>query len=204
MCTQLRINLRTGGYATGVTGPLCGEFTRHRRIPLTKASAVELWCFLSSVLNKWLCKQSLGWWFETPSCSLWRHCNGCTRPSEQHRSDVAGCCIFLIVRWPDACAINAILAEIQIRSIRYSIEMLFSGSGTRGHGARYRRYSLWAADRTYRRQIGADAAARFETCLPTYASLGPPISLKFTTKKHGGMTHLAQNDRLLRFSVFVQ
>ena len=27
-------------------------------------------------LNKRLNKQSWGWWFETPSCSLWRHCNG--------------------------------------------------------------------------------------------------------------------------------
>ena len=26
-------------------------------------------------LNKWLSKQLWGWWFETPSCSLWRHCN---------------------------------------------------------------------------------------------------------------------------------
>ena len=26
-------------------------------------------------LNKWLSKQSWSWWFETPSCSLWRHCN---------------------------------------------------------------------------------------------------------------------------------
>ena len=26
-------------------------------------------------LKKRLSKQSWGWWFETPSCSLWRHCN---------------------------------------------------------------------------------------------------------------------------------
>ena len=26
-------------------------------------------------LNKRLSKQSWGWWFETPSCPLWRHCN---------------------------------------------------------------------------------------------------------------------------------
>ena len=26
-------------------------------------------------LNKRLTKQSLGWWFETPLCPLWRHCN---------------------------------------------------------------------------------------------------------------------------------
>ena len=25
--------------------------------------------------NKWLSKQSWGWWFETPLCSLWHHCN---------------------------------------------------------------------------------------------------------------------------------
>ena len=31
-----------------VTGPLCGEFTGHRWIPLTRASDAELWCFLWS------------------------------------------------------------------------------------------------------------------------------------------------------------
>ena len=31
-----------------VTGHLCGEFTGHRWIPLTKASDAELWCFLGS------------------------------------------------------------------------------------------------------------------------------------------------------------
>ena len=31
-----------------VTGALCGEFTGHRRIPLTKAGDGELWCFLWS------------------------------------------------------------------------------------------------------------------------------------------------------------
>ena len=36
--------------------------------PFTKASNAE---------NR-LCKQSWGWWFETPQRSLWRHCNVCT------------------------------------------------------------------------------------------------------------------------------
>ena len=31
-----------------VNGPLCGEFTGHRWIPLTRASDAELWCFLWS------------------------------------------------------------------------------------------------------------------------------------------------------------
>ena len=34
-----------------------------------------------------LSKQSWGWWFETPSRSLWRHCNGHPRsPPSQHKS----------------------------------------------------------------------------------------------------------------------
>ena len=32
-----------------ITGPLCGKFTSQRWIPLTKASDVELWCFIWSV-----------------------------------------------------------------------------------------------------------------------------------------------------------
>ena len=59
-----------------VTGPLCGEFTGHRWTPCTRASDEEFWCVLFALrLNKRLNKQSWGWWFETPSCPLWRHCN---------------------------------------------------------------------------------------------------------------------------------
>ena len=41
-------------------------------------------------MNKPMSKQSWGWWFETPSRSLWRHCNGdalqcmCTERGVQH------------------------------------------------------------------------------------------------------------------------
>ena len=58
-----------------VTGHLCGEFTGPRWIPRTKTSAAELWCFLWSAPDKWLNKLWRGWWFETPSCPLWLHCN---------------------------------------------------------------------------------------------------------------------------------
>ena len=54
--------------------PLCGEFTDPRWIPRTRASDTELWCFLWNAPCKRLSKQSLGWWFETPSSSLWGHC----------------------------------------------------------------------------------------------------------------------------------
>ena len=39
--------------------------------------------FFDLGLNKRLSKQSWGWWFETLSCPLWRHCNGVTVGLEQ-------------------------------------------------------------------------------------------------------------------------
>ena len=70
-----------------VIGPLCGEFTRHRLMPSTKASDAELWCFLWSAPNERLSKLSWGWWFETLWRPLWRHCNvGCESIVHQVRS----------------------------------------------------------------------------------------------------------------------
>ena len=49
--------------------PVPGEFPSQR--PVTRSFDVSLIC----ALNKRSSKQSWGWWFETPSRSLWRHCN---------------------------------------------------------------------------------------------------------------------------------
>ena len=49
--------------------PVTGEFPSHRSV--TRSFDV----FRHLCLNKRLSKQSWGWWFETPSPSLWRHCN---------------------------------------------------------------------------------------------------------------------------------
>ena len=45
-----------------VNGPLCGEFTGPRRIPRTKASDAELWCFLWSTpwINGWVNNREAG------------------------------------------------------------------------------------------------------------------------------------------------
>ena len=59
-----------------VTGPLCGKFTGHRWIPLTKANDALLDVFFDLRLNKPLSKQSWRRWFERPSRSLYRCCNG--------------------------------------------------------------------------------------------------------------------------------
>ena len=49
--------------------PVTGEFPAQR--PVTRSFDV----FSDLHPNKRLSKQSSGWWFETPSRSLWRHCN---------------------------------------------------------------------------------------------------------------------------------
>ena len=49
--------------------PATGEFPSQR--PVTRSFDV----FFDLRLNKRLTKKSWGWWFETSSRSLWRHCN---------------------------------------------------------------------------------------------------------------------------------
>ena len=52
----------SNGNLVRVTGPLRGEFTGNRWIPLTKASDVELWCFLWSGpwINGWVNNREAG------------------------------------------------------------------------------------------------------------------------------------------------
>ena len=58
-----------------VTGPLCGEFTGPGEFPTQRPVTRSFDVFFDLRLNKRLCKQQWGWWFETPSWSLWRQCN---------------------------------------------------------------------------------------------------------------------------------
>ena len=53
--------------------PVAGEFSAQR--PVTRSFDV----YFDLRLNKRLSKQSWGWWFETPSRPLCRHCNVCER-----------------------------------------------------------------------------------------------------------------------------
>ena len=49
--------------------PVTDEFPAQRPV------AQSFYVFFDLRLNKSLSKQSWGWWFETPSRSLWRHRN---------------------------------------------------------------------------------------------------------------------------------
>ena len=58
--------------------PVTGEFSSQR--PVMRRIDV----FFDLRLNKRLIKQSWGWWSETPSRSLWRHCNENSRTVIMH------------------------------------------------------------------------------------------------------------------------
>ena len=58
-----------------VTGPLCGEFTGPGEFPTQRPVTRSFDVLFDLRLNKRLSKQPWGWWFETPSWSLWRQRN---------------------------------------------------------------------------------------------------------------------------------
>ena len=60
--------------------PVTSDFPSQR--PVTRSFDV----FFDLPLNKWLSKQPSCQWFETPSCSLWHHCNEIYRYQKLHQS----------------------------------------------------------------------------------------------------------------------
>ena len=58
-----------------VTDPLCGEFTGPGEFPTQRPVTRSFDVFFDLRLDKRLSKQPWGWWFETPSWSLWRQCD---------------------------------------------------------------------------------------------------------------------------------
>ena len=58
-----------------VTGSLCGEFTVPDEFPTQRPVTRSFDVFFDLRLNKRLSKQPWGWWFETPSWSLWHQSN---------------------------------------------------------------------------------------------------------------------------------
>ena len=75
-----------------VTGPLCGEFTGPGEFPTQRPVTWSFDVFFDLRLNKRLSKQPWGWWFETPSWSLWRQCNG-----RKLSRMISGICISMIL-----------------------------------------------------------------------------------------------------------
>ena len=74
---EMAYNMMTSsnGNIFRVTGLLCGEFTGPGEFPTQRPATRSFDVFFDLRLNKRLSKQPSGWWFETPSWSLWRQCN---------------------------------------------------------------------------------------------------------------------------------
>ena len=89
--------------------PVTGEFPLQR--PLTRRFDV----FLDLRLNKRLSTQSWGWWFETPSRSLWRHCNDIISPSS-----------YLLFNWLFRLLARKTSKFMEFRFIRVTSEVLSS------------------------------------------------------------------------------
>ena len=58
-----------------VTGHLCGNSPASGDFPAQRSVTRSFDVFFDLCLNTLLRKQSWGWWFETLSRPLWRHCN---------------------------------------------------------------------------------------------------------------------------------
>ena len=76
-----------------VTGPFCGEFTGPGEFPTQRPVTRSFDVFFDLRLNKRLSKQPWGWWFETPSWSLWRQCNEKRPLSLTHWGRVTHICV---------------------------------------------------------------------------------------------------------------
>ena len=88
-----------------VTDPLCGEFTGHGEVPTQRPVTRSFDIFFELRLNKRLSEQSWGWWFETPSCLLWRHRNV---PAKTHTREVKTLTI-LAIKISDKLWISAVI-----------------------------------------------------------------------------------------------
>ena len=76
-CSHVLTSMMTSsnGNIFRVTGHLCGEFTGPGDFPAQRPVTRSFDVFFYLRPNERLSKQPWGWWFETPSWSLWRHGN---------------------------------------------------------------------------------------------------------------------------------
>ena len=91
--------------------PVTGEFPAQR--PVTWSFDV----FFDLRLNKPLSKQSWGWWFDTPTRSLWRHCNEtvCEHLCDQYIDRYVQClCCPNHYTYIDLCLSTVIMVPIEI------------------------------------------------------------------------------------------
>ena len=89
-----------------VTGPLCGEFTGHRWLPLTKASDAELWYYLWSQpwINSWVNNREAG-------------------DLRRHRAHYDVIVIFLQLTWPLTSHVSDFIATCSLSTSLYAVKI---------------------------------------------------------------------------------
>ena len=92
--------------------PVPCEFPAQR--PVTRSFDI----FFDLLLNKRLRKQSWGWWFETLSRPLWRHCNA-------RCAFFWGCTVF-DTRWQRCCASSQITTTTKYDKVDYMASLRFN------------------------------------------------------------------------------
>ena len=118
--------------------PVTDEF------PLQRTVTRSFDVFFHLCLNKRLSKQSWGWWFETPSCSLWRHCNGSwvlcaaimidTFTASSHGPDGRQCVAVIILNgWNHYSDVKMGAMASQITRLTIVYSTVYSGVDQRKH-----------------------------------------------------------------------
>ena len=85
-----------------VTGPLCGELTGPGEFPTQRPVTRSFDVFFDLRPNKRWSKQPWGWWFETLSWSLWRHCNVLSRGA-LHSWSHGSVCAQIRAKYSETC-----------------------------------------------------------------------------------------------------
>ena len=119
-----------------VTGPLCGEFTGPDEFPTQRPVARSFDVFFDLRLNKRLSKQPWGWWFETPSWSLWRQCNALPLILPVLKSIEAGLYILRSYLAAQATHYDDVIMTMlasQITSLTVVYSIVYSGVNQRKH-----------------------------------------------------------------------
>ena len=86
--------------------------------------------------NKRLSKQWWGWWFETPSCPLWRHCNDHSETTDRASQEIHAeieICFVTVVGGIEKLHVTMSLMAPQITSISTVCPTVCSGAHQRKH-----------------------------------------------------------------------
>ena len=122
-------------FVRGIHWSTVGEFPAQR--PVTRRFDV----FFDLRLNKTLSKQRWGWWFETPSRPLWRHCS-VIKLSCGNGNKWKSMTIWMIPLHVKSHQISFVHSFIRIQRIRLIFNTKHGGRSIVFH-AKYYKYLLW-------------------------------------------------------------